>query len=367
MRQKFSSILFFYLARNFLRSFLIVFALLAGVAFLIDLIEVLRHSGGEENASWSLIVLMTLYKMPGIWHDLIPFTILLGTMATLVHFLNTGELIALRAGGISVWQFLLPGLCIAFIIGIAHITILNPIISFSKKGYENLETRYLKKNTSDHIALSDSGLWLREDGPRFQAIIHMEGVLAQEQTLINPSIFLLDNAGRFHRRIDGENAVIHQGYWLFPDAWISMSKRPPVKVKNYRYRTHIDFPRLYENFAAPESFTFWQLPGFISLMDKAGLSAKRHKIYYYSLLVLPFFLISLLMIGAAFSLRLNRRTSRLWFILIGVSVGFAIYFINNMFYKLALSHQLPIIPALTAPLVIGLLLSIAFLLHTEDG
>ncbi len=366
MRARLSYTLFFYLAWNFLRAFLIVFALLAAIGFLIDLIELFRRTASAA-APWSVVILMAVYKIPSFWQVLMPFAILLGTMVALVHLLHTRELVALRSNGISAWQFLAPGLCLAFLIGIFNITVLNPVISLTNKGFENLEKQYLERNASKLVTLSNSGLWLRENRGKSEILIHMDGVLQKNKQLIRPSIFLLDRDGQFQQRIEGTHALIRDGYWLFPQAKIFAVNRMPLDVYNYRYVTDLDFPRLYENFARPESFTFWQLPSFIALMHDAGLSAKRHKIYYYSLLALPFFFVSMLMIGAAFSLRLNLRSSRLWLIIIGISGGFIIYFVNNMFYKLALSQKLPAIPALIAPLLIGLLLSVAFIFHTEDG
>src|SRR3546814_3755319 len=64
------------------------------------------------------------------------------------------------------------------------------------------------------------------------------------------------------------------------------------------------------SFASPEAMSFWELPEFIATLEAAGFSGHRHRLHYYTLLVYPLLLCSMVLIAAVFTLRVNRRRDR---------------------------------------------------------
>jgi lipopolysaccharide export system permease protein len=51
----------------------------------------------------------------------------------------------------------------------------------------------------------------------------------------------------------------------------------------------------------------------------------------------------------------------------GLGAGFLFYFFNRFTYALGLSSTLPLLLAAWAPTVVAALVSLAYLLHREDG
>src|SRR3546814_15709038 len=54
--------------------------------------------------------------------------------------------------------------------------------------------------------------------------------------------------------------------------------------------------------------SFWELPEFIATLEAAGFSGHRHRLHYYTLLVYPLLLCSMVLIAAVFPLRVTRRS-----------------------------------------------------------
>ena len=51
---------------------------------------------------------------------------------------------------------------------------------------------------------------------------------------------------------------------------------------------------------------FWQLPYFIDMAERAGLTASGYRLQYQKLLARPFMLAAMVLLAAAFSLRFFR-------------------------------------------------------------
>ncbi len=131
--------------------------------------------------------------------------------------------------------------------------------------------------------------------------------------------------------------------------------------------TDLTVAEVQDSFAAPETISFWALPGFISTIKEAGFSAIKHRIYWYSLVVIPFLLTAMVFIAAAFSLRQPRQGRIPILIATSVVIGFTIYFFSDLISALAMAGDIPIPLSAFAPACITMLLGITLLMHTEDG
>ena len=63
---------------------------------------------------------MALLRLPAFTEILLAFAVLVGGIGALLSLNRKSELIVMRAGGMSVWQFLRPGLVVALVLGIAR-------------------------------------------------------------------------------------------------------------------------------------------------------------------------------------------------------------------------------------------------------
>ena len=80
---------------------------------------------------WTLLQL-ALMRLPTYTEFLLAFTVQVGSIAALLHLSRRSELTVLRASGMSVWQFLRPGLVVAFVLGVLAVTLYNPMAASSR-------------------------------------------------------------------------------------------------------------------------------------------------------------------------------------------------------------------------------------------
>ncbi|MEQ9199520.1 MAG: LptF/LptG family permease, partial [Rhodospirillales bacterium] len=131
--------------------------------------------------------------------------------------------------------------------------------------------------------------------------------------------------------------------------------------------TDLTLGKIQDSFATPETMSFWSLPGFIEVLETAGFSALRHRLHLQALLSTPLLLCAMVLIAAAFSLRLTLRTSAGFLVVGGVSAGFLLFVFSDITRALGLSESIPIILAAWSPAGVSSLLGLALLFHLEDG
>ena len=80
-----------------------------------------------------------------------------------------------------------------------------------------------------------------------------------------------------------------------------------------------------ESFATPETVPFWQLSSYIDPAENAGLAASGYRLQYYQLLAQPFYLVAMVLLAAAVSLRFFRFGGVQKIVLGGIAAGFLLY------------------------------------------
>ena len=361
-----SSTLSLYMARQYLQSVALVFLLVILTILIADSIELLRRASGPgKTATLKTVLEMASLHIPFMAQKALPFIVLVGGIVTFAKMTRSRELVVARSAGVSVWQFLLPALVIAALLGGLFMTVVNPLASATSSRFEQLEATHLRGNSS-LMELSKSGIWLRQGDSDSQSVVHAERIDQETMTLYDTIIFLYAEEDQFVGRIDAAEARLEDGYWNLKDALFSAPDEPARHRANARVSTDLTLERIQNSFSPPETLSFWALPQFIEVLDESGFSSVKHRLHWHSLLSGPLLLCAMVLIAATFSLRFTRRGT--WVLVVaGLLTGFLLYFISDLVLALGLSGNLPPVLAAWTPAGIFILLGVAGLFHLEDG
>jgi lipopolysaccharide export system permease protein len=365
-----------YLGQQFLMAFLATLTLMLVIVGLMELLELVRRAADVPGGvPFLVLVEMALLKLPSTLEKIYPFAFLIGGMVTLARLTRHQELAVVRAAGVSVWQFLAPGLAIALVMGIVAVGVINPMAAAMVSRFDKIESKYISAKPSI-LSISPSGLWLKEvnaanaefqGAPIGEYILHARRMDQTSLMLDDVILFFFTPDHRFLGRIDAKKAELMQGNWYLSEAVMSSPSLVPETITRFNLPTSLSLSQIEESFAPPETFSFWELPGFIRVLEKAGFSAMRHKLYFHTLLAMPLLLAGMVMLAAVFSLRQTRRGKTGALLVLGVFTGFVFYFATNLIYALGSSGALPIVLAAWAPSLIVVMLGSSMLLHLEDG
>ena len=220
---------------------------------------------------------------------------------------------------------------------------------------------------ASQLAISENGLWLRQGDVNAQSVIHALRVANQGTKLEDVTIFLYGGADSFKGRIDAQFASLAGGAWTLNNAFVSGADGVIRHFAQYNLPTRLTPARIQESFAAPDTLSFWALPGFIDAARQAGFSATRYLLYYDSLLMLPAMFAAMVLIAASFTLRLARLGGLSRVIVWGALAGFAVYFLSALTRALGESGIIPVALAAAAPATAAILFGMTLVFHHEDG
>lgn len=355
-----------YVGRQFLIWWFGVVVGITVLVALIDTIENLRRTASATDISLLSVMAMTAFKLPHLAQEAIPFMVLFGGMMALWRLNRHQEFVVARSAGMSAWEFLLPILLLSILIGVVKITVYSPFASAMMLRYEQLEKKFSKGKKS-LAAISGKGLWLRQNTDDGHYILHAAAIDPSDMVIEKVIVFRFSGDDRFSSRIDAERATLKEKNWLLEGVRITGPEIPLQRRQTALITTDLTRENIQDSFARPETMSFWALPGFIEVLEKAGFSGLRHRIYFYSLMAEPFLLCAMALFAAAFTLRPQRRGGTAMTIAAGVATGFIIYFSSDVLYALGLSARLPPLLAAWSPAIIGCLLGTGVLFHMEDG
>jgi lipopolysaccharide export system permease protein len=358
-----------YLGIRFLTGIAIVFGGCACLIFLVDVVELLRRASNRDEVPVQSIIAMALLKLPNVTEAALPFTVLFGGIWAFVRLTRSNELVVARAAGVSAWQFLGPAMAIALALGAFVIVVYNPLAAMLESRYEQLESRYLRGETTT-LAMKSTGFWLRQGAGNSQSIIHatkVGGVSQKTMQITDVSVFTYHNQDTFDGLIVAASASLQPGGWRLDNATLWQAKHPPVHYDTYDLPTPLSADQIRESFASPATLSFWELPRFIALARAAGFAALPHRLQWHAILATPLMLCAMVLIAATFSLRLTRLGGVPQLATAGILTGFLFYFLSDVFQALGISGIIPVSLAAWTPAVIALLLGLAMMLHLEDG
>ncbi len=356
-----------YIARRFLSTFTLVFAGFFAVLFLLDMIEeVRRHPRSSVNDLAGLALLHT----PGSIYNILPLLMILAAIALFLRLARSSELVAIRATGQSALRTLAAPVLAALAVGLVAVALFNPIVAATTKRYETLSGT---GGAAAEFSVGSDGLWLRQGGADGQWVIRADASNPDGTELFDVSLRAFDTSGAPTIRIEAASAWLIKGVWTATDAkeWRFVAGgNPEADARHYDslvLATQLTADQIRNSVGAPATISIWDMPAFITALDRAGFSSRRHAVWFQMELAMPLLLAAMVLVGAGFTMRHTRFGQTGQLVLLALVSGIAIFFIRNFAQVLGESGQIPVLLAAWTPPVAATLLSISLLLHLEDG
>jgi lipopolysaccharide export system permease protein len=355
-----------YVAKRFLLGIIGAFTVCSALIFMIDMIELLRLSRKAADLPMAALLWMALLRLPAYSELLLSFAVLVGAVGALLSLNRKSELIVMRAGGMSVWQFLRPGLVVALMIGLAAVFLYNPLAAAARAEAERLLAEAFGREAS-LLAASGEDSWLRQDGVDGQSVMTARAIANQGLALAGVIVFQFDAQGRFIERIDADRANLADGYWELQKVTVSRPGREPETFDTFTVSTYLTRERVGEALGSEIAVSLWQLPSLIEVAERAGLSASRYKMQYALLVSRPMLLMAMVILAATVSLRSFRSGGTQTMVIVGMVGGVGFFLLAEVSRQVGVAGLVSPATAVWVPIGLALLVSLTVLLHQEDG
>ena len=367
MKAALSPTLALYIGGRFFAWLLGVSLLLTGIVLLGDSIELLRRASDKPEATFGLVMAMALLKLPATGQEVMPFGLLAATLGCLAQLSRTSELIIVRASGASIYQVLTPALVLGLTVGLLRVGVFDSLAAAATDRYDRMQQQYLAALDPMMVTASISGLWLRQTTDGSSYVLNARSMVQGEPRFSSVVLLNFDAQSRFVKRIDAATAELRNQAWLLQDVSIIEPNKPPQHLPSMTMPAKLTYEQLMESFDSARSLSFWQLPGFISILEASGLPSRAHRLKFQRLLATPLLFVGIILLATSFGLRLPRFGGLPLAIGAGAMSGFLLYFLSSLAAALGVNSSMPLALAAWGPAAVTAILGITLLLYVEDG
>lgn len=366
-----------YILQTYVTMVAAVLLIITSLIVLVDYVEISRALAARTDLNGLSVMGLVLEKAPSAILILLPFAFLFGSIFAFVTLNRRSELIAMRAAGVSAWRFVLPAAVTAFAFGVLTIAALNPVASWLSDNYDRATggvTDMMSSGSPTAITAASnekSAVYLRQGDGREQDVIRATSVGPAVGHLNNATFWIYtvdkDDIPAFKSRIDAREAILQPGQWMLKGATEFTPDKPAQTYENLTITSNLNLKTAFRKYASTASVPFWQLPGLIHQNDISGFSSISYRLKLHQLLSTPLMFAGMSMLGAVFCLRLMRLGGMTQLVVSGVCLGFAVFFVNQLFSSMGKAEIIPVSLAGWTPAVLALLTGMTLLVYTEDG
>ncbi|MEZ5925091.1 MAG: LPS export ABC transporter permease LptG [Hyphomicrobiaceae bacterium] len=355
-----------YVAGKFALGILLVYLLCFVIILMVDMVELLRISGKTGGVPLASLIGIALLRVPSFAELTLPFAALAGSIGALLMLARSSELVVIRASGMSVWQFIMPGVVVAFVIGLAANYLYNPLAATARARAETFQADLFGREQS-LLKTKNAGSWLRQDGIDGPSLISAGLAADRGLSLVDVSAIQFDRDNAFVEHIDAEKARLRDGFWELEDAWVSRVGQKPEHFSRYQLPTHLTPAEAGDALGSVYALSFYELPAAIALAERAGLKATRYKVQYELMKSRPLLLAAMVILAATVSLRAFRLGKIQTKVILGLMAGFGFFIVAEASRQIGVSGLTAPWVAAWVPTAVASLLSLTVLLHQEDG
>lgn len=325
-----------FLLRRFFSGVGLVMLIVCGVIFAVTFVERLPSNPTALHALYdSWIRLLEYVPM------FLPLAVFMGTLLTSYNLTKSSENIIIASAGLSPFQSTRPFLIGAFLIGLFATTVINPysvMVSSDDLSAEQLQ-------------LIDNKIWLRESSTNGYITLNAKSMHKSGNDLIfdDTTIYVQDQNFKLQTRINADSVKLSDNGLSATDATV-WSSDDTIQQSDWQQSTLLTPQTVLDRYLQPDRISFWQLPDFIKRMESIGVPVRAHRVQLWTLLFLPLTMISMALLGIAFSQTKQRRNYSFGIkFSLGIITCFGVYFLTNLFNALGTTGALPAVLSIIAP------------------
>ena len=328
--------------------------------FFFDVVDELQNVGKNGNGyQLSHALGYVLLQVPSHLYELMPISVLIGTIFVMARLAQSSEFTILRTSGLGPVRALrtLLGLGVAFVLVTFVVgDYLSPV---SDRYAQLLKARYLGQ-----ITVGQTGAWLRERQSERHYAVNVAR-LSSDGRPEGIRIFEFDTQGQWLSLTQAQTANLrNDGVWALSDVSRDGLQRQGVQGLEREHLNELDWPTgittemISVALLKPERMGTVDLFQYIRHLDANGQTSQRYEIEFWKKLFYPLSCLVMVVLALPFAYLHFRSGNITSHVFGGVLAGISFFLLNNVFGYVGNLNQWSPWLAAAAP---GLLYSMASL------
>lgn len=259
----------------------------------------------EAQVPRGVIIRYLLYLLPFIVVQMLPPAILIAVIIMFSLMRKNNEIIALKACGIKLFDFMSPVLLLGFVLSIALFVFSEAVVPYASSRANALWRVYVEKKSGEGTYGRDH-LWYKSTN----AIYWVARFDPAKKAMYGPTFYFFDPSFRLLKRIDAKVSVWHGHDWEVRNGiMLTGDKEGGYALARFK-KIYLKIPEKPETFAQeerqPEEMGYWQLKRFAEKVQDEGYDASRYFVDLNIKLSFPFIVFIMMLLGAPIALLKNR-------------------------------------------------------------
>ena len=327
---------------------LVALAFLA-LFFFFDLVDELQYLGKNNSLIGSAstyeikhALLYVALLVPNHLYELLPISVLIGTIFVMARLAQSSEYTILRTSGLDPWRALklLLGLGAFFVV--LSFAVGDYLAPLSERTAQLLKARYQSR-----ITVGQTGAWLKEKQAYNTYVANIKA-LSSKNEMRDVQIFEFDNKGLIVSITQSPAATFGDDSWLLPNAIRSEFDSPSAapndpnpgkqtarvsrsEINNFRWPTELTEEMVSVALLKPERMGTVDLFNYIQHLDANGQTAQRYEIEFWKKVFYPLSCLVMVILALPFAYLHFRSGGITGYVFAGVMIGISFFLLNNVF------------------------------------
>ena len=299
--------------------------------------------------------------VPNHMYELLPITVLIGTIYVMTRLAQSSEFTILRTSGLGPWRALRM-----LLIAGATLALLTFVIGDYLAPWADRTAQLLKARYEGKLTVGQTGAWLREREPYAQFAVNV-GSLAPDGSMRNVRIFEFDNQSVLVSMTNAPAArFMNDDAWELEDAQrtefsargAELTRVERTRLTRYRWPTGITAEMISAAVLKPERMSTIDLFVYIRHLRENAQTTERYEIEFWKKVFYPLSCLVMVIMALPFAYLHFRSEGISLYVFGGVMAGISFFFLNNVFgYIGELQHWIPLLTA-AAPGFIYMVISL---------
>lgn len=312
---------------------------------LVDELQYLGKSSGINAADIYQIRHALLYVgllIPNHLYELLPISVLIGTIFVMARLAQSSEYTILRTSGLGPWRALKLLLALGALFVVFSFAIGDYVAPASERAAQLLKARYQNK-----ITIGQTGAWLKEKQAYNTYVVNVK-TLSPDNEMQDVQIFEFNNKGLVVSTTQAPLATFAASdSWLLHKAHraefevpvsISGAAKPQETAKvnrttleTFRWPTEISAEMVSVALLKPERMGTIDLFNYVRHLDANGQTAQRYEIEFWKKVFYPLSCLVMVMLALPFAYLHFRSGGIAGYVFAGVMIGISFFLLNNVF------------------------------------
>ncbi len=327
--------------------------------FFFDLVDELRYVGKNYELVYAL--LYVALSIPQHLYELLPITVLIGTIFVMARLAQTSEFTIMRTSGLGPWRALSTLLTLGMAFVVLTFVIGDYISPVSEKA-----AQLVKAKRVGQISTGITGAWLKERQGDHSFAVNVRAIDTQGE-MRNVRVFEFDNKGFAASTLQAERGHFDpkNEAWVLDNVKRSVFERSAsgeelrvarTEVPTLSWPTRITSSMVAAAVLKPDKMSTLELFQYIRHLEANSQTTQRYEIEFWRKVFYPLSCLVMVVLSLPFAYLHFRSGGIAGYVFGGVMAGISFFLLNNVFgFAGNLQNWSPMLTAAAPGLIYSLL------------